>query len=135
MTSPAHPTVPMTDLIEFRTGFRLRPEDPPRPEECIYVITTLRLDPKAQSYREKRTWGWFNELHEAVSAVRKNDGDIFETGSFDAAVIEETPWGTIGIPDREWWFNAQYDPYARTHTVTPCKRPKYFASTLGFGMG
>lgn len=66
--------------------------------------------------------------------VERNDGDIYEMGSYPYCVIEETLPGLYSYCLKfrtEWWyrFNTDIDQYI------PCEKPPEKSNVVGFGIG
>ena len=101
------------------------------PDPGIWILTVMYQGPAGTLVR-KRTWGYFRELEVAVRAVVDNDGDIYEDGAYNFALLARVPWGTLGIPDEERWFAVAYDRPARTYAVDPTYKPAELEGVCSF---
>ena len=111
--------------------------------KTIFVLTVLFLDENSEGKRKpikrQRTWGWFPTLSLGEQAVLANHGDMYEDGYYNAAVLEEIPWGPCARATAEHWYAATYIPSADgglgAYDVGLFDKPEAIASLVGFGMG
>jgi hypothetical protein len=105
----------------------------------IYVLVVIG----SKSYTT-RSWGWFPTLAQAEECVRDEESNdlIFESGTFQWAIIEEVPPGFMGgAADRKtWWFEAEFlghnDNQGPDYKIEALdEAPEEFHGTISFGMG
>ena len=76
----------------------------------------------------------------------KNDGDMYEMGYYNAAVIEEIAWGSMAMTEAEHWFSATYikgtcggdggcTTPLETYDVEKIVKPAALEGVVSFGMG
>ncbi len=104
----------------------------------IYLVTVLNIEEGRVLH--DRTWGWHPTLEEAVECIKKNDGDIYENGSYNYALVEEMPAGSLAICEQEHWFKVipYREPGAhsvKSYQVEFCEKPEGFKGVVNFGMG
>lgn len=101
----------------------------------IYTITVIRyIHPTVTGQvlrTEKRVWGYFTSLEDAYVTVTMNDGDIFEDGYYEEAVIEAIPPGILPEITERWWY--RYDK--GTGKASRCEVPEHFTRIVGLAMG
>jgi hypothetical protein len=111
----------------------VRPQAPVEPEQkLIYFLTVLSSD-----QTRSRCWGFYFKEEEAIESILDNEGDPFEAGYYDLAVIEGYPEGTHAIAETEKWFSAKYRKTETdwTHDVKPIPKPEQFEHTCNFALG
>jgi len=86
-----------------------------------------------------RTWGWFSTKLEAELALRADNNDlIFESGTFQHAVIEEVPPGIMGGLNTgrdRWWFRADYRGNGDYHVESMLNAPQEYSGIEMISMG
>jgi hypothetical protein len=95
----------------------------------IYVLSVFKFDP-----HRSRVWGWFSEFDDAETAVLENEGDIYECGYYDVALIECYSEGVLSDIPEETWYNARYDSNS-DYTVTRREKPAHLEGLVYFAMG
>lgn len=100
----------------------------------IYTVTTFSALPDWKSYEpyESRCVGWFATFEDADNAVRKNNGDIYEVGSYPFAIIEKVDEGLYGTSTHE---RTVYEFNRETEMYDPIHEPECLKHLCGFGMG
>jgi len=108
----------------------------------IFIVTTIRFGMKTIKVGknrgrkifgiiDKRTVGWFPILKSgAQKCVEKNQGDIYESGTYPWAVIEEIPYG-VYPPTNEWWY--EWD--SEKGKYIPGRKPGQYKRVTNFAMG
>jgi hypothetical protein len=113
------------------------------PTKTIFVLTVFFLitpppmgSPESPIKRH-RTWGWFPTLKDAEEAVMTNDGDMYEMGYYNTAVIEEVEWGSCALAKAEHWYTAPYlrDTEGDKYDVKKIDKPSCLEGQCNFGMG
>jgi hypothetical protein len=102
----------------------------------VYTVTTIDLtDDVVLGVR--RTPAIFTTLHDATYAVKNNELDLADGGTYQYAVIEETLLNTIRPHTQDnlrLWFvyNAITDEFESINVV---KIPTHLSKLYGFGIG
>ena len=68
----------------------------------IFIITVMYGQGEGS-----RCWGWWPTWERALEVVTSNECDLFESGTYEYAVIEEYASGFVGFLD-EHWFKIKY---------------------------
>ena len=107
---------------------------------CLRKAKDDLVDPKAKDgpVKRHRTWGWFPTFALAEKAVLENHGDMYEDGYYNAAVLEEFPWGPMALASKEHWYYAKakhHKTRLATYTVKPMDKPEALQGLVNFGMG
>lgn len=100
----------------------------------IYTVTTMSKIPSIESYEpyDCRCVGWFQEFDDADQAVRHNNGDIYEVGSYPYAIIEKIDEGFYGTSPHE---RTLYEFNRKTEMYEPIPEPETLKHLCGFGIG
>lgn len=109
-----------------------------RSPKRIYLVTTIHIgDPASQHgwliIEDKRRVGWYPKLEGATEAVKYNDLDIYEMGSYDHCLIEEVVNGLYPTCPKEWWFRWEGD--IESGGYKPVSKPHGLENTVNFGIG
>src|SRR5207244_180009 len=99
----------------------------------IHTLTAIYL--KKDQIVRSRLWGWYRSFEEAERAVLKNDGDLFENGYYNHAVIETVPEGMCPEVRRTAWYRARREVSAEDPHVTPVPTPPAVARVVNFAIG
>lgn len=96
----------------------------------IYVLTAIQWNDL-----DTRRWGWYPDKEQAIAAVLRNDGDLYEHGHYPFIVVEELKPGIMPFAgeDRRWWYVWEGDYETGGYRPTPC--PTKYEYVIGFGMG
>jgi hypothetical protein len=94
-----------------------------------WFITTLQVD-KEGTILDSRCVGYYDEMEQAMWAVRNNAGDIHET-NFNWAVIEHFGGGIYPQASCELW----YQWFAKERGYMLSAKPKFFERVVNFGIG
>jgi hypothetical protein len=94
----------------------------------VFLIATLH-----QGEKRRRTWGWYSDFAYVEKVVLENQGDIFERGYYDLAVIEEMPEGALAVAENTWWYRATYSK--DKIKVEKIQQPAEFAGNFNFTVG
>lgn len=100
----------------------------------IYTVTTMSQLPNINSYEpyDSRCVGWFQKFEDADHAVRHNNGDIYEVGSYPYAIIEKVDEGLYGTSPHE---RTVYKFNRKTNLYEPITEPETLKHLCGFGIG
>jgi hypothetical protein len=105
----------------------------------IFVVTTLYVAEKWLREKERRflaptnqrTVAFFFNKEDAIKCVTQNWGDIYECGSYNLALIEETWQGLYPHIEKEIWF--KWDK--KKNGYFEIKKPSVFKNVISFGIG
>lgn len=103
------------------------------PLASIYTMTVMRFSKKDKRKTSQRVWGWYPTFAEAKRAVLGNYGDMFESGYYQLAVIEEMRAGCLAMSTNEWWYEGTY--VNGQTKVKKIEKPKQFQRIVHFSMG
>lgn len=80
-------------------------------EDYFYRVITFVEIPKETDLvpPEHDTNAYYLEKDDAVQCVLENWGDIYEVGSYPAAMIIETPFGLYPYCPNRWYFEWEGD--------------------------
>jgi hypothetical protein len=70
--------------------------------KSIFTVTTLKEI--RETPNRIRTVAWFTTLEDAIKCIKENWGDIYESGHYPYALVEEVPEGLY-----------QYSPVVQNH--------------------
>ena len=107
----------------------------------IYTITAFKLVRATEqdefTIKHHRTWGWVAERGEARRIILDNEGDLFEDGYYNFALIEEVQAGAWAETRAVAWFEAVYTKGSRTPAISwyGAQSPPGLAGTCNFSMG
>jgi hypothetical protein len=111
----------------------------PPPPPVIFLVTALKLDLRRTTKQypvvRQRAWGWMPTRELARDAVLSNEGDLFERGYYDYAVIEAVPPGLMRIVTVCEWYHATYLDGRSEPNVTACAAPEALNGVINFGLG
>jgi hypothetical protein len=127
-------------VIDMDRATRRRRRARPVPPQTIFTVTVLYVTPVPGTdqvrIKHQRTWGWLSDVATARRVVRTNEGDIFEAGYYNYAVIEELDAGVLPHAKLCGWYLATYSVLeSPTTTVRRCKTPPGLDKVCNFSMG
>lgn len=104
----------------------------------LFFVTCLMLDDNPKYILRSHAMGFFETFKRAERAVLKNEGDIFERGYYNHAVIEEYGPGLYyySAADKSRWFSAKYRKNGdQSHPkVAKINKPKKLEKIVNFAM-
>lgn len=104
--------------------------------EKIYTITTMYCadDELCLKFR-KRCWGWYSDVDRANLVAIENQGDVFESGCYNYAVVEEYPMGMWHIAKQVTWFKANFEGSHLKSVDVLDGPPAWSKHTCNYSMG
>lgn len=102
----------------------------------IYVITLFRI--KSGVVNNERAVGWFKSFEEAEGYVLSNEGDMYEYGEYNVALIEQIHSGFYIRPEETWYAvdaSQDQDIGIMEYKIEKCEKPGIFENICGFSMG
>jgi hypothetical protein len=102
----------------------------------IYLITSIFRDPRKFQYGSTRTFGYFHDLDNAISAVENNYADMQER-LYNYIVIEELSEGVHSFVEKEYWYNwvGERSLSENSGKWVLCEKPDWAAGTINWGIG
>lgn len=90
---------------------------------------------QGRSSPDSRTWGYFTTLQRAEHVVLENRTDIFESGYYDYAVIEQVRDGLYAAANAKerWWFRVRRE--SNQLQVERAEEPEWARRVEGFCFG
>ena len=90
----------------------------------IYTVTTLR-----ELNTHGRTVGYFSDMEEAQEAVERNSCDIYESGYYPYAVVEEVEDGLYPYCPKAQWYQWNGGRYVKI------PKPEGLKHVVNFSIG
>ena len=98
-------------------------------EQNFYFITVFaRYDDRG--IHAARTWGFYDNLKDAVATVRYNKTDLWET-VYDYCVIEEYEIGISGYTFRRWFYKYIFEKNEYEWMEEPDELKHYCSFAIG----
>lgn len=110
-----------------------RPEIPTNVPN-IFILTVFYLIDPQKPATHTRSWGWFPSFELAEDTVMTNDGDIYEDGYYNLAVIEEVSWGSLAMSEPRQWYRVEHKGDAN-YVITKIDVPEVYERAIGFALG
>ena len=98
----------------------------------ITTLSYLRGSDRDQPQRASRCVGYLKNKDEAVRAVEKNDGDIYEAGTYPLCVLETMDEGIYPVALSVEWF--AWDKITLGYQSI-ADAPEDLQSVIGFSIG
>jgi hypothetical protein len=98
------------------------------------ITTVFFVHVRHEAENRGRTWGFYTTPERAEQAIRNNEGDMFEVGYFDLALIEEISEGIFADVISERWFRAtQTGKFV--YNIEPIAKPEKYKQVSNFSIG
>jgi len=104
--------------------------------EYIYVIVLFKI--QSGIVKQERAVGWFNSFEEAERYVLSNEGDMYEYGEYNVALIEKIHSGFYMKPEETWYAvdaSQEREIGVMEYKIEKCEKPGIFEKICGFSMG
>ena len=106
----------------------------------IYVVTTIKFGlkeltvgpnkgKKVFAILDRRAVGWWETKEKAIQIVERNQGDIYEHGSYPYAVVEKVEQGLYPYCGESWWFKWSNKKYRKA------QKPPQYRNVVNFAIG
>jgi hypothetical protein len=97
----------------------------------IHLVTAIY---RFRRKSEKRCFGWFHTLEEAIEAVESNRGSMQES-LYEWIVIETMDAGIHPIALNEVWYRFNFAKTQEDRRWVKCRKPRFSIGVINWGIG